>query len=428
MKMLIVALVAFAAIPAVAKAEITWSGSTGLREVIQNFDDGLASTDANGVDQSKLRKRRIELRSSLGAFGKGDMVDWGFEVRTQPAGNPTSEWEALQQNQDRTPFGIGQAYGRLRGSVFGGDWAVTVGRQKPVFLYDNVGQSLLGNSVRWDGFGESYKMGMFGLNLAQYVQGATSQGAVNSSSNSQTDSSQSIANTQSHFAILYVFQPFVEFKITDSITEKFAVGYHMYDGSGASSTAGFFQNAIHSGNNGIGAFASATNANTSANAVVGNEDPVVMDNPRQLQLLSDTQLPMDFRFVAEYVHNKAVNYGTRANVVVVNPVAANQNALGLSLVYGKPKKAGDFLLQYSYTNKGIASVLTAYSNSDVGADNISHMFLANYLVADGLGLTGKVQWHKEKAGLDGTGQPLAAPNNNRLEKQTRIEFFASVTY
>ncbi|MGZ3651733.1 MAG: hypothetical protein ACXWSC_11125 [Bdellovibrionota bacterium] len=394
--------------PQAAHAEITWNAGIGVRQVFQRFDDGLGLKDSVGNDISGTRLSRREIRATFGPSAKGESVDWGIDVRTKPAGVVNSDWVTVQDGTSTAPA-LGAAFARVHGEFKESKWAATVGRQRTVLLYDIFGQSLFGNAVRWDGFGWTFTRGIFGANLAQYILGAANQGIPGASQFSSTDSSQSVANTQGHFGVLYGFQPFVKIPFSDDILSTLAIGYYVWNGTGGNDGSGFFSNAVHGGTPGT----------------VGVITPFPLDNARQWHVLSDTALPLNFRFVGEYIRNKAVAYGTR--VMAFSPlVNADRSAFALSLILGKPRKSGDISFQYSYTNRGIASAISAFGNVDIPADNMSHMLELKYMLADDFALAGRLQYHREKAQVGGDGQPLGIPNNGRLQQQRRIEINAQV--
>jgi hypothetical protein len=404
------------AVPGLAHAEVQWNGGAGIRHIIRKLDDGLATVDANGKDNSKQTNRRWEYRGMIGASAKGESVDWGIDMRT--SGSLTTEWISTQANVNGFGLGFSQAYARWHGNFSETDYGVTIGRAKTVLMYDNVVQNLFDNDVRWDGFGWTFKHGMFGLNATQYVLGAASQGTVGASTKTYNESTDSNAQTQSHFAMLYSVQPYVQFKLTDTITSLLAIGWLDWSGTGGSTTSGMFTNAVHGGQ--------ANSLALPTPVAVGNVNPVIMDNPQQWQVLSDTSLPYDLRLVGEYVRNKRTLYGTRTTAASPE-VEADRTAWSASLTWGKPKKSGDMLFAYGYGNKGIASVVGALSNGDVAPDNKSHFLEGRYYYADNVNLVLKAQFHTEKSMLDGTGQPLAAPNNNRKTTYQRFEFVTNIT-
>lgn len=405
------------AAPSLAHAETTWTAGAGVRHLVRNLDDGLNTVDpVTNKDTSKTKERRWEYRGMVGASGKGDVWDWGMDIRTQPAGSVTTEWISNSNNTDMG-IGLSQAYGRYHRNISDVDFAVTVGRAKPAMMFDNISQQLFDNDVRFDGFGWSFKYGQFGLNAAQYILGSVSKGTVSASSFSKTESSDSNPQTQSHFGVLYSIQPYVQFKIMDDINSLFAIGWYNWAGTGGNMDptvattqgTGFYTNNVHGGTAGV----------------VGNIAPVIMDNAQQWQLLSDTSLPHDFRLLAEYVRNKKTYYGTR--LAVASPVIdAARVAWAVSLAWGKPKKAGDLFFSYTYGNKGIASVINTFTNGDVSADNTSHFFAGRYYYADSLYFEAKAQFHTEKALLGGDGQPVPAPNGSRKQTNQRFEFVTNL--
>lgn len=415
-KFIAVVLFAFIVAPN-ARAELTWNGGASIRHMIRVNDDGLDTRNAAGKNSSRSVNKLWQFRGGLGVVSRTDGgAEYGFDVRTANGTTTTpinSEWVTVQNGGDFVPT-IGQAYARLKFKPFDSDLGVTVGRSKTALLYDNVGQALFDNDTRWDGFGWQWKMGMFGFNAVQYVLGATDRGTgANPSTYTTTESSQETGDTKSHFAVLYAFQPHATFQITEDITTTFAVGHLLWSGTGATATTGWYTNTIHGGTAGT----------------VGNVNGLPMDNIRQWQFLSDTSLPFKLRFVAEYIKNKKMFYGLRnqAATGAATPKEADNDALALSLAYGKPKKAGEFGLVYTFSDKGLGAVITSISNGDVGADNRSHMFEGRYMLADSFSVSAKAQWHKEKARLGGDGQPLAAPNGNRNQTQARYEFIGAVS-
>ena len=87
--------------------------------------------------------------------------------------------------------------------------------------------------------------------------------------------------------------------------------------------------------------------------------------------------------------------------------------------------AREWNLGYSYSNKGLGSVINTFSNSDIKADNISHIFDGKFMLADSLTIGAKAQFHKQKSNLDGAGNPLGGTNGAHIVKQRRYEFYAS---
>jgi hypothetical protein len=392
-----------ALVPVAANAEITWTGGAGVRHLIRKNDDGLATKNANGQDTSKSTVKNHQLRGDLNAASKSDSLDWGVGVRT--LSSATSEWVSFQNNGDLA-IGLENAYLRPHTELFGGEGSVTIGRARTVFLYDSLAQGFFDKDNRFDGLGWSWKMDNFGLALSQYVLGARDRGVWGASTHTSTDATNNVATTQSGFGALYSFQPHAKFKLSDEMDAMVAVGYHMWQGTG-----GAYTNAVHGGTAGT----------------VGNTTAVVMDNARQLQLLTEWNLPMKLRFVGEYVRNKKVTYGARGPG---NDTGrdAKRDMFALSLAYGKPKKMGEWSLSYSYVEKGIASVVNAFTNGNMLADNTGHMVDAKYMLADGLTLGAKMELYREKSKLGGDGLALASPNQNRKQSQDRFEFTAAAAF
>lgn len=403
-----------------ALAEVSWNGGVGVRNLTIHQDDGLDAKNNvfEGKNISKSTNKRWEFRASVGLLAKFDPVEMGLELRTY--NSQASEW-LRANNAGDIAISIGQAFLKWRAKPFYSDLAVTVGRSRTALYYDTIAQMLFDNDSRWDGFGWQWKLGAFGLNAVQYVLGATSRGTASpaNSTYTYTEASQAAGDANSHFAVLYAFQPHLSFKLSEDISSLLVVSYLAWTGTGATSTAGWYSNQVHGGS-----------ANTVAGTAVGNTNSVSMDNARQWHFLSDTSLPYKLRFVAEYVLNKKVMYGLRnqAATGASVPVETDHDALAIAIGWGKPKKLGEFGLTYAYSNKGIGSVIGTFTNGDVAPDNKSHLFEGKYMVADGVSLGMKAQWHKEKAKLGGDGQPLAPPNQGREQSGQRYEFIAGASF
>lgn len=390
----------------VAFAESKWSGGVGWRHLIQKKDDGLNSTDASGKNNSKQTVKTHQIRADVNVSNAGEVWDWGFGMRTYSS--PSSEWLTLQQGADRS-INIENAYLRPHWDLWNSNFSVTLGRAKTVLFYDSIGQALFDKDNRFDGLGWAWKKDNFGLNLTQYILGARNSGSATSSSYSETDSTKSNAAQQGGFAVLYSFQPHVKFSVSEEIEATFAVGYHVWSGA-----SGMFTNQIHGGSK-----------NSTAGVAVGNTTDVTLDNARQWHLYTDWTLPYSLKFVGEYVQNKEVFYGTPA---APTDKKAQNGALALTMLYGKAKKANDFSLSYSYVQKGIASVINTFTNANMKADNIGHLFDAKYALADGFTLGAKVELYEEKAKLAGDGLAVPAPNQNRKQTEDRFEFTASMAF
>lgn len=385
-----------------AMAAAEWSGSMNTRFTHRVQNDGLSTKNASGKDTSQTTTRAYQMRANLGLLNKGEMVDFGFGLRTYSS--PSSEWLTVNNSADILQS-IEQAYAKAHTEIFGGEGSVSIGRQKTVILNDTVAQILFDKDVRWDGLGWSFKRENYGFNMAQYVMGARNSGAVSSSSFSTTESSQAVASTRGGFAMLYSFQPHMKFKVSEEIEAQVAVAYHMWQG-----TSGFYTNTIHGG--------------TTATAD-RSTDPLVLDNSRQWHLYTIWNLPMNFKFSGEYVRNKKLVYGTRTAPTTRE---ASIDGYGLTLLYGQAKKAGDFSLSYSYLNKGLGASINTFSNSDMNADNVAHFFEGKYALADNFTLAAKAQFLTEKSKLSGDGLAETSPNQARKQSSKKYELVAGVAF
>lgn len=401
-KHILVSLFTLALVPVAANAEITWTGGAGVRHLIRKNNDGLNST-TGGLNSSKSTRKDHQLRGDLNASSKSDSLDWGVGVRT--LSSATSEWVSFQNNGNLA-IGLENAYVRPHTELLGGEGSVTIGRARTVFLYDSLAQGFFDKDNRFDGLGWSWKMGDYGLNVSQYALGARNSGTWGATTYTETDATKNAANTQGGFGTLYSFQPHAKFKFSDEMDAMVAVGYHMWQGTG-----GAYTNAVHGGTAGT----------------AGNVNPVIMDNARQLQFLTEWNLPMKLRFVGEYVRNKKVNYGIRGAGGDTGR-EAKRDMFALSLAYGKPKKMGEWSLSYSYVEKGIASVINTFTNGNMPADNTGHLVDAKYMLADGLTLGAKMELYREKSKLAGDGLAVASPNQNRKQTQDRFEFTAAAAF
>lgn len=420
---IVLSLLALLVAAPLAQAEMKWSGGAGVRYLNRKLNDGLENRDATGKDQSIGINKRWEFRGALGVSSASENLDWTVAMRTQS--NQASEWVSTSNATDIT-FGLEQANARLHTNEWlNSEWAVTVGRQKAAFLFDSVAQAFLDRDVRFDGLGWNWKKGAIGVNLAQYVLGATSQGtAAQSSAFTSTEATQAVATSRSHFGMLYSIQPTFELKLSDDTKGLFALGYHNWSGTGGNSTSLWFSNQVHGGSAAPQTTGGGVGTTT---ATAPNDVNVSMSNTRQWQLLTDWTFMQKFRFVGEYIRNKTVYYGGTAPVTVFRN-KAKRDAFSLSLIYGVAKKAHEWTVMYSYSDKGIASVINTFTNGDAPADNRSHMFEGKYMLADNVALGGKLQYHKEKGRVGGDGYSMPAPYTKRLQTQRRIELYSSISF
>jgi hypothetical protein len=383
---LVLAVAALAANTANA-AEMKWNGSAGWRYEQSSLDNSLGGTSA--VARSKANN----VRANIGVTGGWENVEWGTGIRTVArtansgllGGNGAAANDDHSSLQNATDLGVGfeQAWFRYVRDLGGVDMAATVGRQKNVFIYDNVAQSLFDNDVRFDGLSESFKFGMFGLNLGQYVLGGKQgNGTLAGSSNTtNTDATDGTGNQQ-NFRYLFGFQPHMSWKFSDDIEAMFAVGYYIWNDQGA-------VNSI---------YGSPTVANTFANL-----DGFRLQNSRQWQFTTAVSLPYNLSFNGEFVMNKKQNFdgttlvnGANATPVAVNGTDADRTAWSAGLTYGAIKKAHDFSVGYAYGSKGIASVANAYSYERFLAGQQGHTVSAAYAIADNFTIGAKALFLKEK--------------------------------
>lgn len=403
-------------------AEMKWSGSTGWRYEQTKNDDNLNSKVGSN-DTSALKTKTHAIRANLGVTGGWENVEYGFGVRTN-AGAANDDHLTVQNNLDRA-LGIEQAWFRYLKDFGSMDLAVTIGRQKNVIAYDTVSQNLYDNDVRWDGAGWQFKFGMFGMNAAQYITGARTVAAQGIAAG--TDGASSYSRTEAtvpgrKFNYLMSFQPYVNWKFNDDIETMFAVGYHHWsDSSKTNATGG-------------GVNAAATNTGTVPAIANSNFN---MHNGNQWHFLSTWTLPYNLSFNAEYVMNKKQAFNTGNVTGYAGNVfpEASKSAWSASLTYGALKKAQDFTVGYSYGNKGLASVVNAYSYEKFAADNKGHSFSVGYAIADNFHLGWKGLFLKEKEKINASsavagtaGRAYSGANAAQENKTTYMELSAGVMF
>lgn len=374
-------------------AEMKWSGGADWRYSQTKSDTGL------GGNTAESRAKAHELRANIGATGGWENVEWGVGVRTNNAAN--DDFVTLQNNGDRA-IGFEAAWFRYLKDFGSMDLSVTIGRQKNVLAYDAVSQNLFDNDVRWDGLGWQFKFGMFGLNAAQYVLGATSGNngtRDGASSVTNTDASQAVAGTNQKFNYLFAFQPHMNWKFTDEIEAMFAVGYYMWRDTGG------------------------TNAITNAPAATNFR----LENLRQWHFLTGWTLPYNLNLNVEYVMANKQKFDARSvgRATAPNP-DASRAAWAAGLTYGGLKKAHDFTVGYTYGTKGLAAVDNRYTYEKFQADRKGHMFNVGYAVADNFNIGWKGVFVKEKEKIDpATGVAYTGGRNlkvNYWELTTGVMF------
>lgn len=405
MRILMVALFLLLSFSDASFAEDKWSGRIGARYTKRFNDDGLGSRNAAGKDSSRQINQRYELRAGTGLIHTGEGPEWGFAVRTQ--NGASSEWITAQSAIDRT-LGLELAYFKLTRDLLGGEISLSAGRQKPPFLFDAVAQAFLDTDVRFDGLGWNWKRGDLSVALSQYVIGAKSLGVVGASTFNESDAAQADPNTRSGFGWLFGMQPSFKHKFNDETDAQFALGYFTWSSTGASSTSGFFTNAIHGGQAGS----------------VGNVDPVVLDNSRQWQFYTAWNLPWKLRATGEYVRNKKIRYGTR---IAPTSKEADNTAYSASISWNKVKK-GEFAATYYYTHRGIASAIAAFGEGDIVPDMAGHSAYVSYGVADSMSVTFRYWTAKELGKVGGDGLSLASPNEKRRQSLERFDLALSASF
>jgi hypothetical protein len=403
-----------------ANAEVKWSGSAGWRYEQTKQDDNLNSVDANGRGMSAQKTKAHGVRANLGATGGWQNVEWGVGVRTQAAAAvANNDYTTVRANAGDVGIGFEQAWFRYLRDFGSMDMSVTIGRQLNVLAYDGVSQNLFDNDVRFDGFGWQFRFGMFGLNAAQYILGARNDGAEGRSTHSSTESSQAAPGTTSRMNYLLAFQPHMTWKFRDDIETMFAVGYYLWnDSSNANAT-----------NGGV----NAGGWNTGSVAPVA-ASTLNIHNPRQWHFLNTWSLPYNLSFNAEFVLNKetAFNLANVGNGTVYTGTvfpAASKSAWAATLTYGSLQKARDFTVAYGYGNKGLGSVINAFSYEKFAADNKGHSFNLGYALADNFHVGAKALFLKEKERLNPlTGLAYAGANANQELKTSYWELTAGVMF
>lgn len=449
MKKLVVLAVASLIATSANAAEMKWNGDVNWRFSSTKIVDGLNSKHTvmglAGVNAAKDVSETItkahQISASLGATGGWENIEWGIGVRTQSRGigsansvtpmagvTVPAEEAANAKNSSYTTvnsadlgIALSQAWFRYTRDMGSLDFNVTVGRQKNVFAYDTFTQNFFDNDVNFDGLGWQFKFGMFGFNMSQYVLGAKNGGAQGGSTHVKTEASETVASGMSSFNALYGFQPHMNWKFSDEVEAMFAIGYYSWDYEATANRAGMPANWTNN------------NALNTGNAIQGNDFKV--HNPRQWQFLTTWKLPYKLAGSFELVMNKKQVYDDISTTPVVPNVAyyvgtrrpdAGRTAWAAGLKYGQLGRAHDFTIGYSYSNKGLASVINAYTNDKVQADNIGHQIKAGYSVADNFNLGVAVNFLKEKNQLNpSNGLPYAGQQERRT---TYMEANAGVLF
>jgi len=419
-------------------AEMKWNGSAGWRYANLSQDDNLDSKNsaALGKDISTTKSRMHQVRANLGVMGGWEHVEYGIGIRTTNATN--DDYTTVNTGADRN-IGLEQAWFRYVRDFGSMDLGLTIGRQKNALAYDSQWETLFDNDVRWDGFGWNFKFGMFGFNASQYVIGAVTHtapavgattGATGASNYSYTEASEANAGTTKHFAMLYGFQPHMNWKFSDDIEAMFSVAYYkwIYEGDNNQTGGGVSTAAL---NNGAAAAGTVP-------ALAGNQ--YRMWNNSQWDFLATVTLPYNLNFTGDYVKsNKAAYNNTTMNGgwASTNNPEVGSSAWTLGLTYGKLRKAQDFTVGYAYGTKGIASVINTFTNDKFAADNKGHTVLLGYAMADNFHLGFRWISLQEKERLNAVaattaaacgGAAYAGANANQKMKQNYWELTAGVAF
>ncbi|MCO5141951.1 MAG: putative porin [Oligoflexia bacterium] len=407
--------------------DMKWSGHAGWRYRIIKNNEAMSSTAAAGTAGQKatneITTKQHQYTAGIGANGGWENVEWGAGIRT--TGSATSSYTTFTAGGDAT-IALEQAWFRYLRDFGDINFNVTVGRQMNALAYDSVGQGLFDKDARWDGFGWQWKMGMFGLNAAQYITGAKSGGANGASTYSTNENLKATATSSSHMNTLMAFQPHMTWKFTDEIETFFAVGYYVWtDDSNTNRSRGGLTTTIENLNTGTTPAADIT------------AYAYRVHNPRQWHFYNKWSLPYNLKLSLEYVMNKKSILNTNSvagyGAATVREPEVSKSMFSGSLVYGSLEKAHDFTVGYTYQSKGIASVINTYTNSDFLADNKGHVFSAGYALADNfhLGFKGFFMKEKEKLQVTGAatdGLAYQSPNGGQEMKTTAFHFTTGVMF
>lgn len=383
----------------------TFEGYTALRHLIQNIDDGLNTQNAQGKNSSRLTRKQYQIRAGLRAKGEiepAKNLTWAIGFRTTSSAN--SDWVTWQNASDRT-IALETAMFKYVFPVQG-NLNLQLGRAPTVFLHDGHSQLLWDRDTRWDGLSLQWERDNLGFALSHYLLGARNAGSFGASTFRRTEASESDANSQSGFGALSGAQAIYHWKSEKEWKGTIAFGRYHYTGTQGGSSSGAYQNSIHGGSAGT----------------VGNVNPLIMDNARQWHLYSDLSWRL-WRFVAEFVQNRKVFYGTRS---ALTGREAQREALALSLMYGSTKEVYGWQLSYSYVRKGLGSVISAFSHSSMPADNLGHLLDARFALAKNFNLGTKVEFYEELGKKGGDGLPSSPSTRN--QKSSNVEFNAGVSF
>jgi hypothetical protein len=407
-------------------ATMTWTGSAGLRYSNSNQTDDNSTVAISGSTSAQTNKRTEKahmFRGAIGATGGWDNVEWGVGLRTignslanTPSGSSASTVGTTVINSDWTT-GSGTAGSNdlaiaLENAWFkyGNDWGfgdvgLVFGRQPAAFV-NGRNQVLIDSDVRFNGAAQTWQWGSFGLNLSQYVLGARSGGTDGATVYAENDFTKKNATTPGNFAVLYSFQPTFKWKFSDEIAAMFAVGYHQWSGTTGINYQNFIPNGERTG------FGTAATSASLANGTAVWASRVSQENSRMWQFVMNWQLPFMLGVDFELVKNKAQRYAPPKAAGVPDNLPAkiveqDDTAWAAGITYGQLKKAQDFMVAYTYHDKGLGAVHNRFTNDYVQAGFAGHEFNAAYNIANNFDVNAKYMSLDEKNGRNQIGVDAA---------------------
>jgi hypothetical protein len=374
-------------------AHADWSGALRTRYRTFRYDDQLSSATSSG-DQSVQNRRTYDYRAALKYDAKvGENVTSEVAIRT--TGSAVTFYTTANSSADSA---VGVELANLKWTCLDEkrDF-LAIGRQKPVFQYENFMQNVWDNDVRMDGFAAQYGKGAFAVAGGAYVLGALNLGAASGSTYTMTEASQNVASLEGEMSYLFGVQPSWTWKDENKVLTFALARYQWNQAVGTT-----FNNRVHMGYN---------SQTLNPNADTGT---VNVHNPRQWHALVKVEIPKyELKAALEWLQNKEMFYG--------NGDTMDRNAWSGSLIYKDTKKAGDWMASYGYTSKGLAATPNAFSFSDVLADTNAHVAEIMYMPADQMtvGVTGFFM--REKSRRMFTGPEVS----NAQEQKARVLFFTA---
>ena len=393
-------------------ANITWNGHFDYRYDKTSRKDGTTDNDAQNKSQSEDKTVTHALRASLGATGGWDNIEWGMTVGTTgntnpPIGSggatvlPNNTFVTFNNNTNGTqgdlPLGVREAWFRYGNDWGFGDLGFTIGRQAPAFR-TGAAETFIDNDVRFDGFAETWKWGSFGVNFSQYILGGTDSNASGASAVTSTPSTRDAAGTIESIAVLYSWQLVFDWRFTDDIAADFWAGYHLW-----SNTVGAqYQNDVPNGNSG---------------GINGAASLVGLENSRHWQFGMGWMFPYTIGVDFEIIINNDHEYGAPAAIGGIKAPNTNKlagTAWSAGITFGELKKAQDFMIGYTYSDKGLGSIANAFTNENSPAGFNGHTIDLAYNVANNFHIGGQVRFLDEKDAKNNTG--VAATGNAKMDR------------